>query len=51
MNKKLPSEIEVDALHAALYELYRGKSTDQLQIARIWNRIYQLTDEIDSEVS
>lgn len=35
-------ETELIKLHNDLAELYRGGSTDQLQIARLWLRIEQL---------
>lgn len=35
-------ETELIKLHNDLAELYRGNSTDQLQIARLWLRIEQL---------
>lgn len=51
MKNELDPKTEVDALHAAIYELYRGKSTDLLQIKRLWHRIDVLEAQIDSEVS
>lgn len=40
---------ELARLHTDLAELYKGKSTDTLQIARLWLRINALEDEVAAE--
>lgn len=40
---------QLAALHSELSELYRGKSTDQVRIKKLWLAIDRLEDESRSE--
>ena len=49
MTKNIDPQKELDSLQASLSELYRGGTTDQIQVKRLWDRVEVLERELGVE--